>query len=208
MQKISLALNIILLLAVGYLFGQHLKGEGNESNEEIIESPKSEAGIISGDAQRIAFVNVDSLDLNYQYIVDSYEDLEKEQKRSRKRLDQKLRDAESRYAELQKESVYMTQKQLQAAEVELQELTVNMQKLEQELTVKIQNMQNKANKTYKEKLVSFLDEYSEGKDYDCVLGVSSIGSVLWSKDAFDITNEVLDKLNSDYQASLQAEEEK
>jgi len=206
MQKISLALNIILLLAVGYLFGQHFKEKTDDRTKGSVEVTSEPESVAS--SRRMAFVNVDSLDTKYQYIIDFYEDLEKAKKRGQTRLENEYRDAESKSAQLQKDAVYMTTEQRKSAEAQLQQLALDLQKSEQSLTSDIQKMQINANKAYQEKLVSYLDEYSEGKEYDCILGVSSIGSVLWSKDALDITNEVLDKLNSDYQASLKVEEEK
>ena len=204
MQKISLVLNVLLILAVGYLFGQHLKDKKNSSEDFKEVTTVSET---DGRTQRIAFVNIDSLDLKYQFVEDGYEALGIEQKKSRSRLDQKMKEAETRYMQLQKDAVYMTQEQLKGAEAELQGLTIKMQNLEQELTEKIQTMRNEVNKEYQENLKAYLDEYVKGKDIDCVLGVSSIGSVLWAENAFDITDVALEKMNADYQASLAEEEE-
>ncbi|MEM7161500.1 MAG: OmpH family outer membrane protein [Bacteroidota bacterium] len=204
MQKVSLALNLILLLAVGYLFGQHFKEDNSDKthNEEL---DKSETN--NNSQGRIAFVNVDSLNLNYLYIQDSYDDLEKESRRSQKRLEQKLTEAQNRSVELQKQAVYMTQEQLKNAELEMQELSIKMQNLELEMTNDLQNRQIETNRVYTERLKTYLDEYNADQKYDCILAITQVGAVLWSKESDDITNEVLDHLNSEYAASLIEEEE-
>lgn len=201
MQKLSIILNIVLLAAVGFLF-YHVFN--NSEPEEVLETDIEES--TSNDFEgRIAFVNIDTLDMKYQYIIDEYERLEKESKRNQRKLENRLMSAEAEYQQLQKEAPYMTMAQAEEAQKRLETLAAEIQNLERRMANDLRDLQSNANETYRKNLMSFLEEYNEDKNYDYILGLSSIGSILWAKDTFDITTPVLDHLNTEYAESLEAE---
>ncbi|MDR3678870.1 MAG: OmpH family outer membrane protein [Flavipsychrobacter sp.] len=46
---------------------------------------------------------------------------------------------------------------------------------------------------------SYVESYAKKKGYDIVLGAEGTGSVIYGKPAFDITNDVLESMNKEYQ---------
>ena len=202
MQRLSIILNIILLAAVAYLFYHVFSTPSTDQSAEPVVY-KTSGSDFEG---RIAFVNIDTLDMKYQYIIDEYERLEKESKRNQRKLENRLMSAEAEYQQLQKEAPYMTMAQTEEAQKRLETLTAEIQNLERRMANDLRDLQANANETYRKNLMSFLEEYNENKNYDYILGLSSIGSILWAKDTFDITEPVLNHLNSEYTKSLEAEE--
>lgn len=201
MQKLSLVLNFILLAAVAFLF---VKEYGKKDSQEMSET-ESQSENTSNYEGRIAFVNIDSLDMNYQYIIDEYDRLEKESIRNQRKLENRLMSAEGEYQQLQKEAPYMTMVQAEEAQKRLESLAAEIQNLERRMANDLRDSQANANATYRKNLMAFLEQYNEDKNYDYILGLSSIGSILWAKDTFDITEPVLDHLNTEYAKLIEAE---
>lgn len=202
MQRTLLVLNVILLAAVGYLYFQVF---GKPVPYKIVDTRLSHDQ--SKDYEgRIAFVNIDTLDLKYQYIIDEYERLEKEQKRNQRKLENKLMSAETEYQQLQKDAPYMTQEQAGAAQNRLETLSIQIQDMEQRMAGDLRDLQTNANETYRNNLMSYLEDYNKERNFDYILGFSAIGSILWAKDTFDITKPVLDHLNTEYSKMLEESE--
>lgn len=45
---------------------------------------------------------------------------------------------------------------------------------------------------------AFVEEYSKQKGYDVVLGTTVNGNIMYGQDSYDVTNEILEKLNERY----------
>jgi outer membrane protein len=50
------------------------------------------------------------------------------------------------------------------------------------------------------KLSSYLKEYNKGKNYTFILGYQKGGGILFANDSLDITREVLDGLNKEFES--------
>ena len=198
----SLVLNVILLLAVGFLMAQHFKSNDDINLEEPIVNSVKE-----GNSGKIAFVNIDSLDSKYQFILDSVKEIQKEEKRSSKKLESTIKQAEAKSLEYQEKAAYMTQAQYEAAQKDMESEARKVQELETTLTNKMVAKRREAEKTYQDNLYSYLEEFNEKEQYDYILGMSGISSILWAKDTFDITQPILEHLNGEYLESLVSQED-
>lgn len=202
MQKISLTLNIILLLAVGFLMAQHFKT--NETN--LSEEPDA-ISLNEGRSGKIAFINIDSLDAKYQFILDSVKEIKKEEKRSSRELELNIKAAEAKSLKYQQEAAYMTQAKYEAAQLDMESEARKIQELEASLTDKMRAKRLKAEKTYQDNLYSYLEEFNRDEKYDFILAMSGISSILWAKDTLDITQPILEHLNGEYLDSLVSKED-
>ena len=159
---------------------------------------------------RVAFIYGDTINENYQFLQDAQEELDKEQKVIEQRINRKLQKAEQRAMELQKQAATMTQMQVQEAQLELQNLDIEIQQFQEKLATDFRKREIELQEEYTERVNKMLDEYNADGAYDMILNFQPGGNLLWIDDAYDITNEVLEKLNRQYDEDLQAkaEEEK
>lgn len=83
-----------------------------------------------------------------------------------------------------------------------------LQKREQELRVKQQTFQDEFGKEFgvrRDTIVSqlrkYIKEYGKKKGYDYIYGTGDAATVLYAKDSYDITDEVLKEINDTYKST-------
>ena len=190
LSRLSLFLNIILILAVAYLYKMHFSDEENES---VVTEEASKV-----EPLKIAYVNVDTLDANYQFILDKYKELELVQQKNESRISREMKNAEKRVRELQENARWMTEQQAIDAQNELAQLEQNISSLQARMSNELLEKQQQVNKEYRNNLMKYLDVLNDENDFDYIMAVSEIGGILHAKDTFDLTERVLGHLNDSY----------
>ena len=91
----------------------------------------------------------------------------------------------------------------------------DLQKRDQELTIKQQAMMRQLQDEFgvkRDTIVSqmknYIKEYGKKKGYDYVFGTGDAATVLYAKDSYDITKELIKEFNDKYKGSDKAEEAK
>lgn len=196
MKSYSIALNVVLLIAVGVLYVLHFTGnsscssaQGNENVSEV------------GKEAKIVYINTDTLLRNYKLSVELNEAFLKKQEERNTELNIKAKDLDRQAREFQRKlenSGFISAERAEAARQELLEKNQKLQQLQQEMTEKMMKEQSDLNKKLFESITNFLSEYNKEKGYDIVLSTVVAGNVLYAKDGFDITGEVVTKLNEQY----------
>jgi len=191
MKNLPLILNIILFALVGHLYYLHFNSKSDAG--QTIVAPPSLAG-----GARIAYVNGDTLDAQYEWL--------KEQKAS---IEQRLTNAEKSLASkeeaLMKDAAALQQKfqegNMTQAEAEKQQgvLMQRGQKLEEEkmrLSKSLSEDQKKAFNDLYANVEAKLKTLSAQIGYDYILSYSRGGPILLANDSLDITKQVLNLLNT------------
>lgn len=215
-NKILIGVNAILIVAVVYLFirvnsdAGSVKGSAPETSdkEEIVQQEekekKTETVKQSGNTPtgKIAYVNIDQLNDESLEIAD----LVAETKRRRSNIEASFENLTMQY-QRKVEEFQMSQKAGIAPESELEAKAREIQKIEQEaqnkqlqmdnLSMEINDKNNKFQKTVREFLVKWNNER-----YDYILTYSeAIPSMLLGNATLDITDEIIKELNADYKKS-------
>jgi outer membrane protein len=151
----------------------------------------------------VAYVNMDTLSLKYERIAEASRQYEEKFEARQKKLasmEQTLMaDAakfEKNAATMLKSEIEATQRKLQARQMRLQE---EFNRLQQEMArdqenALVQNMKN---------LSEFLKEYCEENNIDMVFSYQMPGGqLLYSKQGYDITNDVVAGMNKKFRALL------
>lgn len=191
MKNLPLILNIILFVLVGHLYYLHFNSKS--AADQTIVAPPSLAG-----GARIAYVNGDTLDAQYEWL--------KEQKAS---IEQRLTNAEKSLASkeeaLMKDAAALQQRfqegNMTQAEAEKQQgvLMQRGQKLEEEkmrLSKSLSEDQKKAFNDLYANVEAKLKTLSAQIGYDYILSYSRGGPILLANDSLDITKQVLNLLNT------------
>lgn len=196
--KISLGLNIVLAIAVVYLFTR-LGGSSVENFPEervLFRNPYDTTALVPG----IAWVNGDSIMARYQFILDKSDELIKKSQVSSRKLEQEMAKAEKEYTELMQyaQSGQMSKEEEQVLQNRIMELQYNIQAMEEQETGMLAKNEYEINLELFDRLNVFLKEFGKERGIDVVFNYQPGGQILYSGEAIDITEEVLAGLNAEY----------
>lgn len=199
MKNISSVLSYIALAGVVILFVLFFsKRESHVSTQQHTVSAKP---INLGERLPLAFVNTDSLLLNYELAKDLNEDLVKQQEDARTNIGEEARILETEVREHQRKiqnNGYLSLERAQNQEAKLQQKNQQLSELSNKLGNEISEKQLKVSEQLRDSIVNFLEEYNENANFEMILSNTLGGNVLFSKDVYNITDEVLVALNRRY----------
>lgn len=188
MNKISLILNVVLLVAVAVLYYLHFSASSAIGNYTL---PSSLSG------QPVLYLNTDSLLMNYQLFQESKAQLEQEQARLENSMQSQAANLEREVMEFQQQYGGMTQSQVDKRKEELGRKEENLMMLREQLSGQLLEQESKLNKQIYDSIYNFLQRYTAGKNVQYILGYSPGGSVLYANDSLDITTSVVQGLNAE-----------
>lgn len=195
MKKLSLILNVILLILVAVLFYLHFSTKQNSTRPQdgntVVSSPITSH-------LSIAYVNIDSLEAHYGYFKQKQAELSKEQQSIQNDLSGRARTLQNEVAQLQKKATTMTQAEGEAAQQSIMQKQQALQQREQDLRQRFLQDQQNFNIDLHNRLSAYLKKYNEHKHYTYILSYSEMASDILLKDtAFDITEDVIKGLNAE-----------
>ena len=206
MKNLSLILNGILIIAVGILYFLHFKQpkqittvktpEGKDTLVAVQPAGETENAGTTG--SKILYVDIDTINLKYNYIKTQKASMEKQGAQAEATLKAKAKVLQDEIMAYQKKAQAgeLTQQQAQAIEKGLgekqQALALQEQKLSEELIKKTDKIQEELNKRMKKELKVYLDEYNA----DYIMGYTEGANILLTNPKLNITSQVLKKLNS------------
>ncbi len=100
--------------------------------------------------------------------------------------------------EFQEKAQYMTQQEGESKQLELAEKEQKLMKLERELTAKYSELEFEKNKLIQKAVAEYLEKINRQRQYAYIFGYNGLGNVLLANGRFDITNEVIEGLNTEY----------
>lgn len=194
--NLNTLLSLLLLGGLIVLYILHF-GSKKESKAEIPMPVQS-----SGKANSVVFVNVDSLNLNYEFVKVLRRDLEATGKRlqtevmaEQAALEKEANDFQTKIAAnaitedkakviyeqlMQKQQALMQKKEVYTQRVAEQEASMNMRLIDS--------------------VTHFLQRFNRQYNFDYIMGYKYGGEILVANDTLDITRSVLEALNKEYQS--------
>lgn len=195
MKNTSLVLFGILFLAVAGIYILHFSG--NKTNG----SGKAEADKKDAAELKIAYIKVDSLIVNYEFAQEMQDNFVKQQQAYTKEYGDKRNRFESQAAAFQEKvqrGGFLTQESAMQERNRLMGEEQNINKLDQELSTKLSQIQNDNNKQLLDSLINYLKIYNKDKKYSYILNSAE---VLIGDDTHNITKEVLANMNSRFSSA-------
>ena len=197
MKKLSVALYVVLFLAVAGLYIMHFSGN-KKSNKSVTASNTSVSP-----GQGIAYVNIDSVIFKFEMFLDRKNDLAGKQKSAEAELNSKGASYQKDVKDYQDKVNKGLITRATAAQIEQslgqqqQELVSLRDKLQSNLVEEEQVM----NRQVLEYITKFLEENRTDYNYQYILG-KSFGSVtlLYGDNSQDITDKVISAINTKYKA--------
>jgi len=205
LQKISLAINAVLIAAVAWLFVQHFNANGsaagtngNAEDSSIIE--KGNTTLVAKDVNaKIAYFEMDSIIQSYKLMQEKSKMLQDTEKRLTQKLGAEQQAAQIRYNELMnKDRTYSTMAEMEADQQELEGLMANVQRLEESARNDLMLLQQDVMVQVVKSLQDFLSEYNDVQGFDYIFSMQPDGQIWSGNPSLDITNDVLNGLNENY----------
>lgn len=191
MKNLSIAVNIILIIAVAYLYIDKFTGSDSESLTAEISN-------VNNTDLSIVYINIDTLLRQYNYYDEVSTTLEERRGKLEIEYTRRAEALQGQIEDYQRTMTNMTVAQAQAIEEDLsrkqQDLLQYRESIRQEL------LRDEAEITQKlyDRVSSFLKSYAEDKGLHFVLTYSAGSNLLYANNELEITNDVIEGLNDEY----------
>jgi len=152
----------------------------------------------------IAYVNLDTLLLEYKYSIKLNEDFLTEQAKAKGNLEARMKAFETKYNAFQEKmrlGSFISQASMESQQNELIQEQTNIQQLEADLTEQLMAKQTEMNEVLYDTIMNFVKEYNKDGRYMLILGNAAGSSILYAEPGMDITRDVLEQLNERYAKS-------
>src|SRR5688572_12116219 len=192
MRNISTFLSILALVAVGFLYYLHFKGEK--------KSVKQSSGKVStgNNNFRIAYFDIDSLQEKYEYFKDVSGQMKNKEATMSSQMDALQNSYQKRLKELQDKGPTMTQAEGEAAQREVAQMQQKFQQRQMSMEQDLKKHQVDLMTDVRNKIENYLKEYNTEKGYAFILSYEP-GFMLYYRDSvYDINNDVIRGLNEQY----------
>ncbi len=196
--KISIALNALVLVAVVVLYIMFF-GSNNATGGDADAKGKNQRDSASHDLA-IAYVNLDSLLLQYQMSIDLNEDLLTEHAKSKANLERQVKQFEKDYNAFMEKArlgTFLSQTSMEAQQNDLIKKQQNLQLLDEQLTQELLDKQTSMNKQLYDTVMNYIKEYNDGQ-FSLILGNTAGSIVLYGDEGMDITPQIVVNLNERY----------
>ncbi len=195
MRNLSLALNLILLAAVAFLYVKMFSG--NKAKPTIASNIKLDStGVQANKNIGIAFVELDSLNEKINYIKARRQELEGEQKAIETEWQNSYKSLENRKNEFLKRGNAITQQEAEKFQGELLQQQQVVDSKKQSLTQKLSEKSYKFMDDIQKKLKDFLIEYNKDKKYQYILTTGTgMDYMLYKDESANVTDDVVKGMN-------------
>ncbi|KAA6334412.1 hypothetical protein EZS27_017267 [termite gut metagenome] len=199
MKRINYIINGLATVATVFMFVQCSGG-------------KSDSKSTSGDSARIstttdlkiAYVEIDSLLIQYGLWKDLSETMTKKEEDVRATLNQKGRELEQEAQEFQRKlenNAFASRERAEQEHDRILKKQQSVQELQNRLSNELLAETQKNDLILRDSINSFLREYNKTRGYSFILSTSNANNILYADNAYNITAEILEGLNLRYARS-------
>ena len=159
----------------------------------------------------IAYVNVDSLLMNYNFAKDLNEALMRIEENSRASLTQRERQLQTAAQDFQRKlenNAFLTQQRAEEEQMRIQKMGEEYQQMAQKLSNELGLEQQKLNIQLSDSIRGALKDYNEKRNFEVILSNTGSDNILLAQPKYDITDEVIVFLNKRYGPATSVSEDK
>ena len=210
MKQVTLIIHVILIAAVAVLFYMNISlkknveamaGMGNANGGfDFPPPPNSTTNIANLKDSKIAYLNIDSLDYKYQYIIDNSKEYSNKQIALENQINSMAAKFQADYQDFQQAAQAGVR-----GEAELNKQKSQLEQQQYDVAAKQKQLENLGEEIGKKrgdmlkKVSDYIARFNNGKyDYILAYTTANISSVLYAKPGLDLTKEIVDGLNAEY----------
>ena len=193
MKNILLALNIILIFLVAYLYYLHF----SDSKKVAVQGVPNKAGADQKNGLRVAYIDMDSLQNNYTYYKRIKAEFERKQASANDEISGMQKRYQSRAMQLQQKGTTMTQPEQEAAMQEINKMQQDVQSRKQEIDNDLYNYNSKMKEDILTRIQDYLKQYNKDGRYSYIFSYEP-GFMFYKDSTLNITPDVIAGLNDLY----------
>lgn len=181
---------VVVVLAVLVLFPQKTNKAKNADDIAI----NKEATL------PIAYVDVDSLLLNYTMYKSLSEELLQQEEKSRVKITQQAVSLQKEMADFQQKvenQAFLSAERAQSEQARLVKKQQDLQELDTRLTKELVSKQQEMNLQLKASIDSIIVEYNKDKNYHLIMSNTGNDNILYGNKSYNITNDILQLMNAE-----------
>jgi outer membrane protein len=204
MKNISLALNAVLFVAVGYLYFVHFSKSDNKiSNKKSTIKASKTSDSVSG--VTIAYVDLDSLNEKITFIKTTRKALEAEQQSIEAEWENAYRNLEAQKNNFLKKGNAITQSEAEQFQGSLMQQQQVVDERKQSRTQKLNEKSYKFLEDIQKKLKDYLTEYNQESKFTYIFSTGNgLDYMVYKDSSLNITEDVVKGMNE----MLEAEKKK
>ena len=171
------------------------------NSDKTAQNTETPAVAVEGTTQlKIVYVDLDSLMQKYNLAQDINKEMMRKEENIKMTLSKKADEMKKEQADFEykyKNNVFSTPERAQEEYNRLAKKQQDILQLEQRLTMEFEQEGLEKNKALRDSIANFIKEYNSTKGYDYIL--TKLGdNLLYADETLDITQEIVDGLNSKY----------
>ena len=190
----------VLCVAVIVLYVLHFSS--SKKSVGVLVSQKSNQTRVSlPDSFPIAYVDVDTLLMNYQFAKEVNEELLKKQEKYRSDISHKQQQLQQEAVTFQKKyesGGFLTKESFEQEQTRLMKKEQELQSMDRRMTQELYAEQQKMNSQLRDTISSFFKYYNQDRHYKMILTDTGNDNIFYAEDYLNITNEVIEQLNARY----------
>lgn len=185
--------NGLFLAAVAGVFASCQQGNKQataSANDSSVHQPAS--GV-----QKLAYVDIDSLEAHYDYFKEKKAALEKEKEAAQNEISARERQIQNEYQVLQQKAPTMTQAEGEVAQMGIQKKAQQFEATRQNLYSQLQTKEAQFNEDLQKRLDESIKKFNSDNRYAFIFSYrSGASNILYKDEAFNVTKEVIKELNT------------
>jgi outer membrane protein len=195
MNRILIALNIVLLAAVGFLYFLYIKYTVYDQRIHDVAAKRS------ADSFKVAYFDIDTLDTYYDYSKQVRSSLMQQDSINQGKLAAMRNNINSQIKQMNQTGGSLTQQQQISFQQKMQDLQNEYESTGNTLAQQLQAESYQKLQQVRVKIQKFLKEYCQQKGYAYVLGTQEYDNMVYYKDTIrNITADLVAKLNMEFRS--------
>ncbi len=193
MKKLSLWLNIVLIVAVAGIYFLHFSG--NKTTKSEVNEDGTEQ-VIDRD-YAIAYVNIDTLVRNYDLFIAKNDELTQKRNESEAELQIQSRNFEKEVRDFQDKATkgLITRAKAQMLQQELAQKEQQLYAMRDNLAMQLSEEEQVMYRQVLNEVMNYLEDYNEDYNYKYIFSNTFGGQLLYTDKSLNITSDVLIGLN-------------
>ena len=197
MKNGLIILNVILLMAVGFLFYVHFDSAKSSTKLQNKTEQKDPIDSLSQGSCRIAYFEMDSVAANFEKAKEMQGELEKKEEKMNSEMNRLQNQYQQKYINFQQHGATMTSSQLDAARNELGQLDQTIKDTKASMDQDYKTYYVQTQQEILSMIRKFCSEYNKDKKYAIIIS-NEPGLVFYKDSTMDITKDLLYGLNKMY----------
>jgi len=198
MKHTNTIVNIVLAISIIVLYILHFCGQESCKSSGKVSQSIGTSKIVQ---MPVAYINIDSLLLNYTYSKDLNEVLIRKRENAQATLTQKARQLDTEMQEFQRKhenNAFLSEQSFKSQQQALVKKQQDLQALEENLTQGLMKEQQKMNEQLRDSIYKFLQTYNKNKKYQMIISNTMNDNIMVADPSYNITNEIVEILNKKY----------